>query len=789
MFDPLQIALSISHALGLIALLVLACRRLALPWQDWPVMVGLMLWGSLVLGGHGASALNSLGSLGAYVPATFLGAGLLWLLVKSVWAFPADKPLLAKTTLPFVPFDKPKDSPFIFWFLVITLGLFAAVSLVLGMSVYPDNADSMIYRLPRAVWYVSNGSFLHPFTSPDNRLLFYPLNGVSLYVPLVLYGLPGTFHSIPSLISWSFIIYMVYRFGREMGAGRIIALFSAWLVALTPSILAQAISTNDEIIAAAALLACLLMGWRWLVTGRHLYFFMSGFALSLSAGTKLHIVFLLPLFLVAALIAVLAARKNPALIKRWGQAVGGKTALLTGVAMFVIFTPFLFYNYASVGRFYFLNDFKDQVFNLSASLQVGFQNLLMYLSQMIFSPIADMNFWPVANDRQAFNTALNSIFNPLIMPLIDTNPAYYHLNYRYAGVTLPVSVRFVEYSLWSAFIWMLWPFQAILALKLRNALRPILVLLALVPPLWLLFWSFSTLYMEGTATYFTFYLVCASPAVVLTFLQIKRAFLNELRWVVVVFVAFSSLLICHNLVMFSGFRAIPDLFYSRTWPYDWLLTEKTIIDEIRAADRIRIMTTHEKMPYFGYMHWNPTAKFYTPFPIEDPTKIPDFENILQIIPVSGLNMYGYMPLRIPDKATPGITYLGAVRAIGREAIFARGRGVEKRYPDQKGYLVPQAVIEEAGKGLWTLSISEVPLGFAPEDRLTFEYLFVSGERTLFHRPPNKSPGLKLTLDFNPHQYQINVTIIVRSEWSGKELTRATYLAGGPGMWLPDVGEY
>jgi len=789
MADPLLILASLAHASALLALLIFACRQMKVPVREWPFFVPLFLWVGLVLAGHLAGAVDALNSLSVYVPATFVGIGVVLVCFHAVSRLPVLAPLVPPPQLAFATIENPKVARFLKWFFLITLGLFFLISLAIAMSVYPDNADSMIYRLPRAVWYVSHGNLLHPFTSPDNRLVYYPLDGVLLYVPLVLYGLPGTFHSIPSLIAWCVVVYGAYRMARELGADKLIALFTAWLVGLTPSILAQATSTNDEIIAAAVLLCGLFMGWRWLVSGQRRYFFMAGLAVSLSAGTKLHIVFLLPIIGIAFLIALWVVAKNATVVRRWWHAIGGKTAVLTLLMMAVLFSPFLFYNYASTGRFYFFDDFKNEVFNLSASLQVGLQNLLIYVSQMTLSPLADMNFWPIANDRQRFNTALNQIFDPVIRSFLDENPNFYHLGYRFVGVTIPVSVRFVEFSLWSAFIWLLWPFQAVLALKQKFSLRPLLFLLAITPPFWLVFWSFTTLYMEGTATYFTFYLVCAVPAAAMTFAQIRRPFLNEVRWVIVALVALSNILICHNLVMYSGFRALPDLYYTKVWPYDWLLTQQPVIDEIRAASRIRVVMTHEKLPYFGYMHWNPSAVYYSPFTLSEQEPIEDLQSVLQILPISSLNMYGFMPLKIPGKATPGPTYLGAVRAIGREAIFATGNGVELRHPDDSDYIILQAQILPGPNKSWTVSLAQNPMGYAPADDLTFEYEFKAGTHTIYHRDADKNPSLNLLLKFNPQEYKLEMTTIVRSAKNGQELTRATYQVGGPGMWLPEGGEY
>lgn len=789
MFDPLLTPAAFLHAFALIGLLAFICKRWNLSRREWPFFVLLLLWATLVLTGHFSGIGKNLGNLAVYVPVSFISLGLLYLLFGKIQKLAPAVPLIAQPKLAFTSIESEKTKRFLFWFLVITLSLFALISIVLGMSVYPDNADSMIYRLPRAFWYKSHGSFLHPFVAEDKRLLFYPLDGVALYIPFVLYGLPGTFHSIPSLLSWGLVVYATYRFARELGADKFIGLFSAWLVGLTPSVLAQATSTNDEILAAAALLSCFYMSWRWLVTGRHLYFLMAGLAVGLSAGTKLHIVFLLPMIVLMALWALIPALKKPSLFKKWGQTIGWRTSLMTLIAIAVMFAPFLFYNYASTGRFYFLGDFQKDVFNLSASLRGGTQNLLIYLAQMILSPIADLNMWPVANDRQVFNSTLNQIFNPLIEPLLKTDSSFYHMGYRFVGITLPVSVRFVEFSLWSAFVWLLWPVQGVLSLRQKFPLRSVFFILAMTPPLWLLFWSFSTLYMEGTATYFTFYLVCAAPAAVMAFGHIRRAIMNELRWVLIALVVVTNLVICHNLVMYSGFRALPDLYYSRAWPYDWLLTEKSIIDEIRAAKRIRIAFTHEKMPYFGYMHWNPRATFVTPYAIRRLDEFPDYENALQILPISSLNMYGYMPLKIPGKLTKGVTYIGVVRGIGREAIFAAGLGVEKRFPEESDYIVLGAEMGYDKNGQWMVRFGQDPAGFSPDDHLMFEYELRKDDKLLYHRKPDSNPAFTLHLGGNPHETNLMLTTIVSSAWNGKEVTRATYQLGGAGSWLPEGPEY
>ncbi|MCL2468665.1 MAG: hypothetical protein FWF24_00310 [Alphaproteobacteria bacterium] len=787
MFDPFLWALACLHVLVLCGLFVFLCRREKADWREIPLILLLLLWASLVLAGHGASLLGALDKIGLYLPLSLLSAFLMGGVFSWLWKKKAKAPLAAWPKIAFEPLAMPRLRRGLFWFLSLTLGLFALISFILCLSVFPDNADSMIYRLPRAFWYVSHGSFLHPFTSLDNRLVYYPLDGVMLYVPMVLYGLPGVFFAIPSFIAWGVVVYLSYLFARSFGADRLFSLFAAWLVGITPNILAQATATNDEIIAAAALLACLFMLMRWLVTGRGAYIFLSVMALGLSAGTKLHIVFLMPFVFLGALLALWQIRKNKAFIKRSGKALGPSVLIACLVILFVMFAPFLFYNFASTGKFYFLDEFKDDVFNLAASLRGGAQNLLIYTAQMTLSPLSDLNVWPDAQVRQSFSTLLNDIFNPLIMPLIDFDPSYYHMDYRFKGITIPVSIRFIEFSLWAGFLWLLWPWQFALALKQKKEIRLWLLLMAMIPALWLLLWSLTTLYMEGTATYFTFYLICAAPVMSLIFARFEKPRWHELRWVFVALVTLTHLVIGHNLVMYSGFRALPDLVHARRLPYDWLLIDENIIKEIKKADNIRILFTHEKMPYFAYMHWNPKARFLAPYLQPPSYLLPPEQDLLTLYPISSLHVYGFMPLKIEGKRTPGLTYLGTARAIGREVLFAQGAGVEQRYPLDADYIVLRAIMGPTPDGNWLVRLAHEFFGLTTQDRLLFAYKIFLGQTPMAQRDAQPEPGFTFYVDAQP--FDLRIQIIVTEEWSGREVARATYSFGDEGAWLPATGEY
>lgn len=785
MFDPINFAGFLLHFALLVAGIVYACRKAGLPRQDWPFLIYLLVWVDLVLTAHIASLFGALGNLWIYLPISFVVLGGLVLLVLNFAATKNAVPLLQRPQLEFTTIENPKIRKFLLVALLAMLAYAAFVSILIGNLVYPDNADSMIYRLPRAFWYASHGSFMHPFISDDNRITYYPVNGVALYIPIVLYHLPGTIFSYPSLVTWGILVLLAYRFARELGAERLLALAACCLVGLTPGILAQANSTNDEILAATALAVGMLMFWRWLLSARPIYFILAIASVGLSAATKPHIVFLLPFFVGLLGVAIWAIRKKPEILRQWFSAIGWRTGWIACAALVTLAVPFMIYNHLSVGTFTHTQSFAGDVFNTTGNLQTIFQNFLIYLSQMMISPIADLNVWPVANDRQVFNTELNDIFNALIGPMLSLDPKHYHFNYRFVGVTLPTSVRFVEFSLWSGFVWLLWPLQAYLAGKQKFPLKLPFILIGLIPAIWLIFWCVTTLYMEGTATYFTFYLACAAPAAVLVFTKIHSVLKNDLRWIIVGFVMLTSLVISHNMFMFSGFRSIPDLFYAKKLPFDWNLAQQPIIDEIRKAERIRIIFTHEKMPYFAYMHWNPKATYYSPYPMQ---ALDNPEEVLQIYPASSLYAYGFMPLKIPNKRTVGMTYLGTNRAIGREVIFAMGNNVHQRHPTESDYIVPQLLIAEAVNG-YQLSTRPEIAGLRPDDGLELQYTLNRETVQIYQSPWSNNPAFSTTINDSPMDVNFFLTIAVRDAKTKQELTRATYQAFGAGAWLPDIGEY
>jgi hypothetical protein len=87
--------------------------------------------------------------------------------------------------------------------------------------------------------------------------------------------------------------------------------------------------------------------------------------------------------------------------------------------------------------------------------------------------------------------------------------------------------------------------------------------------------------------------------------------------------------------------------------------------------------------------------------------------------------YGHaIPLRIPDKASPGLTWIGdVVFAFGPEWAFAAGNGVETRSPGRDKYIVVQYE-ERSDVGRTAEPIVRISLpiyGLGSKDDLKFKF--------------------------------------------------------------------
>jgi len=775
--NVLFVMLGFIHLAALISIILYYCHHVKMPWREWPMMLYVLLWATLVVTACIVSLFDGLHNLSSYFFASFLGVGFVLAAHYAVIG-PSLKTPYARLEYPeFTVIKSVGLRRFLWWLLLGTLAAALMCHLLIVFSFYPVNADSLNYRLARVFWYSSNGNLLHPFVSGDKRLTFYPLDGIMMYVPLLLYGVSTVFWGLPSIFSWLAIGYTTYRFARALNAERLIAAFAAWLVAMTPSILIEASSTNDEILTAAPLVIGLFFLWRWLTTGAGHYFFLAAIGAGLCVGTKLHVFFLIPIAIGAAVWFFWYLWRRQESWRQWIPELRLPVFLASAAAFTLTGLLFLFLNFVSSGQFYFLKDTAVQVLNLGASFQDALQNFVIYVSSIIFAPIADMIFWQDFHQREQTNLVLNSYFMPLIAPFVDTDPKYFHLHYQFKGVIIPTSVLLVEYGLWPAYMWLAWPLQFFGFMRKEFTLRRFFVVLAATPLIWLVIWSCVTLYMEGVPTYFAFYLMCAAPAMVMCFVKARTPKRNTIRWWVIGFMLVTNLIINANVIYNNTFRGLWHVFGNRTLPYDWLMFQQPIIDEIQRAKKIQIAITHGKVYYFSFMHWNPEAIYYSPYQAAPPGN-----DILHILTTPSEASYGFMPIKIPGKPSFGITYLGHIRGVDREEVFAFGNSVEQRHRADSDFISLHVDVVPDGKRM-KATMSPLVAGLNSEDHLEFSYVIKSvKDEILFVREWNKDPSFETELPPSPidaYVIIVSVRITTRPEVKPVEIS---FGLGGKGTW-------
>ena len=293
---------------------------------------------------------------------------------------------------------------------------------------------------------------MHFTNHAEPRPLYCPFNGTLAYLPFIHFQLgPRSFSGL-SLLSWLVIALTTYLFARDLGGSRLTAAATAWLISLTPNVLVQALSTNDDIIAAAPMLAGIYFVHRWFHGGQLFDALMGVIGVSISAGTKLHVVFYWPFLIgVAAMIAV-HHRAALAEMRAWRNVRTLATLAVMVLTVAVFSFSFVAYNYASTGRATAW-ELNDQVLNKPFNLHVALQNIALYTSQIILTPIADLHVAFDMTGRAHYYEAFNRVFAPLFT-WVDNGPAFSSSFYRFSGVNSPSAAVFNELTLFIGFTWL-----------------------------------------------------------------------------------------------------------------------------------------------------------------------------------------------------------------------------------------------------------------------------------------------------------------------------------------------
>ena len=520
----------LAYLLALVAILVPGVKTRYLCWGSALVAIFLLVWTDLILTAQLLSLFSAIYVMSAYVVTSLAIAAIISVGLRFV---PLDVELkFPEFSNPF----SPDVSRYIAWFLAGTAALAILIDLVLAFGMLPANPDSIVYRFPRAYWYLGHGSLMHVSNVADPRVLYYPFNSTLLYLPLIHFHLIPQAFTLPSLVCWLIIALTTYVLARDFGGPPLFAAATAWLICLTPNVLLQSLSTNDDLIAASALLAGLFFLHRW-YWGRQTFDALLGIiGVSISAGSKLHLMFYWPLLVG---IAVVLAVHHQATLNEIGAWLTGRrlSALVVTICLSaVIAFSFILYNYISAGRATAW-EFNDQLLNKPFNWHAALQTSVLYVSQIILTPFADLH---VALSPAARAQHYES-FNRLVAPLfawVDNGAAYTSASYRFGGINSSSAVAFNEQTIFIGFAWLIAIVAgAGLALR-RNDLRliwPRFQLLSL--PVWIVTFAASTRYIEGFSVYLGYAAIIAAPSMIFAFAPVKSLRLDRVRWALLAFVA------------------------------------------------------------------------------------------------------------------------------------------------------------------------------------------------------------------------------------------------------------
>lgn len=178
-----------------------------------------------------------------------------------------------------------------------------AVNLVLAVTVAPNTPASLSYHLSRAAYWVQEGSVFH-FHGAEASQAAMPPNGEIALAWLLALGDRDTLVQLVQYLAYLVVIAGVYEGARLLRFEPRMALFAALLFGAMPQPLLQASSTQNDLVAAAALIAATVFATRGLRSGRRPELALAAAAIGLAAGTKVTALTAVPA--VAVLAVVLA---------------------------------------------------------------------------------------------------------------------------------------------------------------------------------------------------------------------------------------------------------------------------------------------------------------------------------------------------------------------------------------------------------------------------------------------------------------------------------------------------
>lgn len=364
----------LGHAFILLLASGWVARRLFPDSIDRLLATFLLAWGNVVATCLLLSLVAHLGDPTWFFRTSLLVAGLVGAAVGLIKPTSLDRPTTASADHLAMPLGG-----LVLFFATLLPVLY--INIRIGIEYLPNNYDSLTYHLPRAEYYLGQGTLGH-FATGNPRQIFFPFNYNLIQLFGLIYGPPLQVLNFFNIVTWLVSGLAVYRLCRlaRMTIGPSLA--SSWFALTSTQILAQATATTNDLPTGSVLITAGVFVLGWLQTGSRRHTLFAGLALGLMAGSKLTAVYFIPAagLLVLGFIAFtwprgkLSSTRN--LLKAWWPA-----AFLAGLFA----APFAIINLIASGHW--MTNAYDYIVNKPFSLPCALQTAQGYLVQLFIEPL------------------------------------------------------------------------------------------------------------------------------------------------------------------------------------------------------------------------------------------------------------------------------------------------------------------------------------------------------------------------------------------------------------------
>lgn len=413
-------------------------------------------------------------------------------------------------------------------FFSICFLFFLGVSFYLAMICAVNSFDALSYHIARSVFWVSNGALSH-FDIADIRNLVMPINSEILYSWVILFFKKDVAVGMFSFVSFLGVIAILYNILGLLKFPTKKKLWAVLILSSFASVAAEASGTETDLMLGALVLSTIYLFWVGVKEENKVCIYFSSLAYALSVGVKTPAVIALPgLVFVLGSILYFYKREN------W------KIIIKDFVIFFLInFALFACYNYV-LNLLQFGNPLGSESSLVYHSMDAGFRGfvatfirhffLLFDFSGLVYSKI----FGPSILLFQ--NTLITALNIPLDAGVIESGKSL--SNNSLLDVYMGVGILGVLLFIPSLFI------SVFKGIKSKFVRDKILASFGLAFFVNLVFLSASIGFMVYSVRFITFFVILASPVLVLSYIKSNK---NIYKWLVAFFVFSYFVVIIPNL--------------------------------------------------------------------------------------------------------------------------------------------------------------------------------------------------------------------------------------------------